>query len=83
MALRLRLTRMGAKKRPMYRIVAANSEERRDGWALDYLGHYNPMVEPNDLKVDLEKVRMWMARGANPTETVRSLLKRTGYYKQN
>jgi small subunit ribosomal protein S16 len=74
---------MGAKKRPMYRLVVANSEDRRDGWALDYLGNYNPMVEPNDINIDFEKVTMWMKRGANPTETFRSLLKRTGYYKQD
>lgn len=72
---------MGAKKRPFYRIVAVNSENRRDGRALDYLGYYNPMVEPNEIKVDLEKVKLWMDKGAKPTDTVRSLLKKSGYYE--
>jgi len=78
MALRLRLTRMGSKKRPFYRIVAVNSENRRDGRALDYVGYYNPMVKPADIKVDTEKVNKWIQRGAKPSDTVRSLLKKTG-----
>lgn len=82
MALRLRLTRMGAKKRPFYRVVAMDSQNRRDSRALDYLGYYNPMVEPNEIKIDQEKVRTWMQRGAKPTETVLSLLKKTGYNSQ-
>ncbi len=82
MALRLRLTRMGAKKRPFYRVVAMDSQKRRDSRALDYLGYYNPMVEPNEIKIDQEKVRTWMQRGAKPTETVLSLLKKTGYNSQ-
>jgi small subunit ribosomal protein S16 len=83
MALRLRLTRLGAKKRPFYRIVAVNSEARRDGRALDYLGYYNPMVQPEDVKVDNEKAKMWIDRGAKPTETVRSLLRKSGYFSQS
>ena len=79
MALRLRLTRMGSKKRPFYRIVALNSETRRDGRALDYLGYYNPMSEPPEIKIDQEKVKMWMGRGAKPSDTVRSLLKKVGF----
>ncbi|MCF8104618.1 MAG: 30S ribosomal protein S16 [Desulfohalobiaceae bacterium] len=82
MALRIRLTRKGSKKRPFYRVVAVNSETRRDGRALEFLGHYNPMVEPNDIKIDNEKVAAWMDKGAKPTETVVSLLKKTGFYKQ-
>ncbi|GAB1410258.1 30S ribosomal protein S16 [Desulfovibrionales bacterium] len=78
MALKLRLTRMGSKKKPFYRIVAVNSEARRDGRALDYLGYYNPMTNPADIKIDQEKVTMWMQRGAKPTETVQSLLKKSG-----
>lgn len=81
MALKLRLTRMGSKKRPFYRIVALNSETRRDGRALDFLGHYNPMTEPKDIKIDTEKVKMWIERGATPSDTVRSLLKEVGYGK--
>lgn len=75
MAMKLRLTRMGSKKRPFYRIVAVDSATRRDGRALDFIGFYNPMVEPVELKVDLEKVKMWMDRGAKPSDTVRALLK--------
>ena len=82
MALKLRLSRKGSKKRPFYRIVAMNSETRRNGRALDFLGYYNPMVEPNDIKVEKEKVQKWMDRGATPTETVRSLLKKSGYFDQ-
>lgn len=78
MALRLRLTRMGSKKRPFYRIVAMNSETRRDGRALEFLGYYNPMVEPNEIKIDTDKVQKWLDRGAKPTDTVRSLLKKAG-----
>ena len=76
MALKLRLTRMGSKKRPFYRIVAVDSATRRDGRALEYVGYYNPMTEPNELKVDMEKVNTWMERGATPSNTVRSLLKK-------
>lgn len=78
MALKLRLTRMGSKKKPFYRIVAVDSESRRDGRALDYVGYYNPMTEPADIKIDQEKVKAWMERGAQPTDTVRSLLKKSG-----
>jgi small subunit ribosomal protein S16 len=78
MAMKLRLTRMGCKKRPFYRIVAMNSETRRDGRALEYLGYYNPMVDPAEIKVDSEKVRAWLARGAEPTDTVRALLQKAG-----
>ena len=73
---------MGSKKRPFYRIVAVNSETRRDGRALDYIGFYNPMVNPVDIKIDQDKVKMWIDRGAQPSDTVRSLLEQTGYKKQ-
>ncbi|MEL7640724.1 MAG: 30S ribosomal protein S16 [Solidesulfovibrio sp.] len=78
MAMKLRLTRMGSKKRPFYRIVAMDSANRRDGRALEYLGHYNPMVDPAEIKVDSEKVRFWLERGAKPTDTVRALLQKAG-----
>ncbi|KAF5035627.1 30S ribosomal protein S16 [anaerobic digester metagenome] len=78
MAMKLRLTRMGSKKRPFYRIVAMDSATRRDGRALEYLGHYNPMVDPAEIKVDSEKVRFWLERGAKPTDTVRALLQKAG-----
>jgi small subunit ribosomal protein S16 len=77
MALKIRLTRLGSKKRPFYRIIAVNSATRRDGRALDFLGYYNPMVDPAEIKVDKEKVQLWLDRGAQPTDTVRSLLKQS------
>lgn len=75
MAIKIRLTRMGSKKKPTYRIVAVNSETRRDGRPLEFLGFYNPMVDPAEFKVDQEKVQKWLDRGAQPSDTVRSLLK--------
>ena len=78
MAMKLRLTRMGCKKRPFYRIVAMNSETRRDGRALDFLGYYNPMEEPSVVKVDPEKAKAWMEKGAQPTDTVKALFKKHG-----
>lgn len=74
MAMKLRLTRMGSKKRPFYRIVATDSKKRRDGRALEYLGYYNPMVSSENFKIDMDKVQFWIDRGAKPTETVRSLM---------
>ncbi len=79
MAVRIRLTRMGSKKRPFYRVVAIDSQRKREGRALDYMGYYNPMVDPAEIKIDLEKVKYWMDKGAEPTETVASLLKKVGY----
>jgi small subunit ribosomal protein S16 len=69
---------MGCKKRPFYRIVAMDSATRRDGRALDYIGHYNPMTEPAEISVDAEKVAMWIERGAQPTDTVAALLRKAG-----
>ena len=76
MAIKIRLTRMGSKKKPTYRIVAVNSETRRDGRPLEFLGFYNPMVDPAEFKVDTEKVQKWLDRGAEPSDTVRSLIKK-------
>ncbi|GFK94886.1 30S ribosomal protein S16 [Fundidesulfovibrio magnetotacticus] len=78
MAVKLRLTRMGSKKRPFYRIVAMDSATRRDGRALDYIGHYNPMANPAEVVVDAEKVAQWIERGAQPTDTVAALLRKAG-----
>ena len=75
MAIKIRLTRMGSKKKPSYRIIAVNSETRRDGRPLEYLGFYNPMTDPIEFKVDKEKVQKWLDRGAQPSDTVRSLIK--------
>lgn len=75
MAVKIRLTRMGSKKRPFYRIVALDSATRRDGRPLEYLGHYNPMTNPPEIKIDKELFEKWTANGAKPSDTVRSLLK--------
>lgn len=76
MAVKLRLTRTGCKKRPFYRIVAINSATRRDGRPLEFLGYYNPMTKPEQIKVDTEKVQKWLDMGAEASDTVRSLLKK-------
>lgn len=76
MAVKLKLTRMGSKKHPFYRIIAAQDETRRDGRPLEFLGYYNPMTNPPDVHLDVEKIKIWLDRGAKPTDTVRSLLKK-------
>ncbi len=78
MAIRLRLTRGGRKKRPFYRIVAANSEARRDGRFLEILGTYDPLKDPAEIKLDAKRVKKWLDRGAKPTDTVRSLIAKAG-----
>lgn len=75
MAVKLRLTRMGNKKRSFFRIVATNSTTRRDGRPLEYLGYYNPQTNPADVKIDTENVKKWLDLGAEPSDTVRSLLR--------
>lgn len=76
MAVKLKLTRMGSKKHPFYRIVAAPDETRRDGRPLEFLGYYDPMTNPPSVKLDEVKIQAWLERGAKPTETVNSLLKK-------
>ena len=71
---RLRLTRMGRRKRPFYRIVAADSRARRDGRHIEILGYYNPMTDPATIKLDLERVDYWVGVGASPSETVVNLI---------
>lgn len=78
MAVKIRLTRIGAKKNPYYRVVVADSRYPRDGRFIEMIGTYNPMVEPAEVKIDNEKAVAWMKNGAQPTETVRALLKKTG-----
>jgi small subunit ribosomal protein S16 len=78
MAIRIRLTRRGRKKKPFYRVVAANSEAKRDGKFLEILGTYDPLKDPAEFKVDSSKLDKWLSLGAKPTDTVRSLLKRAG-----
>ncbi len=76
MALRIRLARFGAKKRPYYRIVVTNSESPRDGRFLEIVGSYDPRQDPAEVKVKEELLTLWLSRGATPTDTVASLLKR-------
>ena len=78
MAVKLRLKRMGQKKKPFYRIVAADSRAPRDGRFIEQLGYYNPVSEPVELKIDAEKAQKWLKTGAQPTDTVRALLKKSG-----
>ena len=75
MPVRIRLTRKGAKKRPFYRIVAADSDAPRDGKFLEILGRYDPLTDPAQITVDEDKVNKWIQRGAKVSETVRSLLR--------
>lgn len=77
-AVRIRLTRKGAKKAPFYRIVVADSRYPRDGRFIDIIGYYNPISEPIQLTVDTEKALHWLNNGAKPSDTVRSLLKKAG-----
>ena len=76
MAVVLRMTRRGAKKKPFYRIVAADSRSPRDGKFLEMLGTYDPLKSENNIKIDAEKVASWIKKGAKPSETVASLLKK-------
>lgn len=78
MAVKIRLTRMGAKKSPFYRIIVADSTSPRDGKFIELLGHYNPMTNPAEVKIDSEKAKSWMGKGAQPTDTVKALLIREG-----
>ncbi|MGN0441906.1 MAG: 30S ribosomal protein S16 [Acutalibacteraceae bacterium] len=76
MAVKIRLRRMGAKKSPFYRIVVADSRYPRDGRFIEEVGYYNPTKEPVELKIDGDKVKEWIAKGAQPTDTVKALLKK-------
>ena len=75
---KLRLTRMGAKKQPFYRIVAIDSRKARDGEYIDQIGFYNPVSEPKQIVIDEDKAKAWLAKGAQPTATVSGLLKQQG-----
>lgn len=74
--LKIRLRRMGAKKAPFYRIIVADSRAPRDGAFVEELGYYNPLTDPVELKVDAERAAHWIKNGAQPTDTVRALLKK-------
>ena len=78
MAVKIRLRRMGAKKKPFYRIIVADSRSPRDGRFIEELGTYDPLKDPSEIKVDGEKAKQWINNGAQPTETVKTLLKKAG-----
>jgi small subunit ribosomal protein S16 len=78
LAVRIRLSRVGATKQPSYRFVVADSRSARDGRSLDILGHYDPRREPVEINVDAEKATRWLERGAQPTDTVARLFRRAG-----
>jgi small subunit ribosomal protein S16 len=75
---KIRLMRMGAKKRPFYRVVVTDSREKRSGKTLDILGYYNPIMEPAEIKVDLERAKEWLSKGAQPTHQAKNILKVAG-----
>ena len=78
MAVKIRLKRTGAKKAPTYRVVVADSRSPRDGRFIDEVGYYNPLTTPAEIKLDAEKAKKWLQNGAQPTETVKALLKKSG-----
>ena len=78
MAVKIRLRRMGAKKAPFYRVVVADSRYPRDGRFIEEIGYYDPTKEPNVVKIDTEKAQQWIKNGAQPTDTVKKLLKNNG-----
>ncbi len=78
MAVKLRLTRVGSKKNPIYRVVAADSRSPRDGKFLEIVGRYNPQTDPSTIDLDEAKIKEWLAKGAQPSETVAKLLKTQG-----
>jgi small subunit ribosomal protein S16 len=80
MAVKIRLARYGAKKRPFYRIIAADNDSPRDGRFLEKLGTYNPLQDPAQVNLNAERVKYWIGRGAVPTDTVKSILKREGIF---
>ena len=79
MAVKLRLTRVGSKKNPVYRIVAADSRSPRDGKFLEIVGRYNPQTDPSTIELNEERIRDWISKGAQPSDTVQRLLKAKGF----
>lgn len=75
---KIRLTRRGAKKKPSYRVIVADVRARRDGPFLEILGSYNPLRDPSEIRIDIERAKYWLSVGAQPTNTVKNLLKRVG-----
>lgn len=82
MAVKIRLRRIGAKKKPIYRLVIADSKSPRDGRFIETVGHYNPLVDPPEITVREERVEQWLKWGAQPTETVKQLLARVGVWQK-
>jgi len=80
MGVRIRLARHGAKKKPFYRIVVADSENPRDGRFLEKVGTYDPLKEPVEVSLNPDRIKYWMEKGAIPSDTVKSLLKRQGFF---
>ena len=78
MAVRIRLTRVGATKQPTYRLVVADSRSARDGRAIDTIGHYNPRTDPIAVQIDEAKAKDWLSKGAQPSDTVKRLFKNAG-----
>ena len=78
MSVKIRLRRMGAKKAPFYRVVVADSRYPRDGRFIEEIGYYNPLTNPADIKIDAENAKAWLEKGALPTETAKSVLKKAG-----
>ena len=77
MAVKIRLRRMGAKKAPFYRVVVADSRNARDGKFIEEIGYFNPLTKPEEIKIDADKAKKWIANGAQPTDTVKALLKKS------
>ena len=82
MAVKIRLKRMGAKKKPFYRVVVADSRSPRDGRFIEEIGYYNPLTEPAEIKINEERALKWLADGAQPSDTVRSLFRKQGILKK-
>jgi small subunit ribosomal protein S16 len=82
LAVRIRLQRHGRKKRPFYRLVAADARAQRDGRFLERLGHYNPLTDPAEVVIDEDRVLKWLKRGAQPSDTAKNLLSRTGIWER-
>ena len=80
MSVRLRLTRIGGKKDPVWRVVVADQRSPRDGRVIEIVGHYNAQTNPSTIKVDEERIREWLSRGAQPTDTVRKILRTQGIH---
>ena len=81
MAVKIRLKRLGAKKSPFYRVIVADERAPRDGRFIDEIGYYNPLTDPADIKINAEKATKWINNGAQPTDTVRALLKKSEIIK--